>query len=112
MVLRIVAGDSPSRSRLAIVRLAAGSAVWTYVSMTAPRTCRSRSVRGVGISAKLFHANNLRSSGMGGQVTHQSVETQPPLRSASDPITPHFQPPRPIGVGLSDGRIVGLRNTF
>jgi hypothetical protein len=45
-VLRIVAADRPRPNRFAIVRLAAGSAVWTYVSMTAPNTWRSRSFSG------------------------------------------------------------------
>src|SRR5713101_5879833 len=107
MVLRIVAGDSPSCRRLAIRRLAAGSAVWTYVSMTAPKTCRSRSVSGVFISAKLFHANNLRSRRRPGQGMHEGIKAQPPLRGAPHPATRHFHPPRTQGVGLSDGGIVG-----
>src|SRR5467141_85756 len=104
MVLRIVAGESPSCSRLAMVRLAAGSAVWTYDSMTAPSTCRSRSVRGVGvfISVKLFHTNNLRGRGVRGQGTNQLIEPEPAFSGAADPASADLDPAGPHPVGRSD----------
>src|SRR2546422_2754015 len=80
--------------------------------MTAPSTCRSRSVRGVVISAKPFHANNLRSGRTRGQVTHQGVETQPPLRSAPYPSPALLDPPLPFPGGQAVGRTIGLREPF
>jgi hypothetical protein len=46
MVFRTVAGDTPSLNRRVSMRLPAGSAVSTYVRITASRTWCSRSLRG------------------------------------------------------------------
>src|SRR5215467_3619946 len=77
IVLRIVAGESPRPKRLAMVRLAAGSAVCTYVSITAPSTTRSRSVSGVVKSSNPFQPNKLRNRRVPGQGGDDAVETQP-----------------------------------
>src|SRR5438552_17163919 len=102
MVLRIVAADRPIRNRRAIVRLPAGSAVCTYVSMTASSTWRSRSLRDAAvILPNPFGENNLRGRVPPGQVADQRVEAQPAFRRAHDPLPPHLHPApvHPAGKG-------------
>src|SRR5262245_19982265 len=84
IVLRIVAGESPRPKRLAIVRLAAGSAVCTYVSITAPSTARSRSVSNVVKCSNPFRQNKLRSRKVPGQGGDETVEAQPGGRGAAE----------------------------
>src|SRR5690348_7452482 len=99
IVFRIVAAESAWPNFLEIVRLPAGSAVSTYVSMTASRTWRSRSFRDATMSPKLLPANNLASSPYTGQVTNQGVEPQPALRRARHPLVPDLRPAllHPVG---------------
>src|SRR2546422_1515155 len=93
MVLRIVAADRPIRNRRATVRLPAGSAVWTYVSMTASSTWRSRSLRDAAvILPNPFRENNLRGRVPPGQVADQRVEPQPAFRGAHQPLVPDLHP--------------------
>src|SRR5947199_1080377 len=92
IVLRIVAEDRAMANRFAIVRLPAGSAVSTYVSITASSTCRSRSVRDFGMSPNLLITNNLDRRVGAGQVADESIEAEPPLGRANQPLAPHFGP--------------------
>src|SRR5213596_517657 len=92
MVLRIVAEDRAMANRFEIVRLPAGSAVSTYVSITASSTCRSRSVRDFGMSPNLLITNNLDRRVGAGQVADESIEAEPPLGRANQPLAPHFGP--------------------
>src|SRR2546422_4686793 len=92
IVLRIVAADSIMPDRREIVRLPAGSAVSTYVEMTASSTCRSRSVRDCDISPNLLAANNLGHYSRLGQVAHQGIEPKPALGSAHQALAPQLCP--------------------
>src|SRR5881409_2084273 len=92
MVLRIVAEDRAMANRFEIVRLPAGSAVSTYVSITASSTCRSRSVRDFGMSPNLLTTNNLDHRVGAGQVADESIEAEPPLGRANQPSCVHLRP--------------------
>src|SRR5262245_2809637 len=93
IVLRIVAGESPKPKRLAMVRLAAGSAVCTYVSITAPSTARSRSVNNVVKCSNPFRQNKLRSCKVPGQGGDQTVEAQPAGGGAAEAASIAGEPP-------------------
>src|SRR5881398_781502 len=92
IVLRIVAEDRAMANRFEIVRLPAGSAVSTYVSITASSTCRSRSVRDFGMSPNLLTTNNLDHRVGAGQVADESIEAEPPLGRANQPSCVHLRP--------------------
>src|SRR5207302_1330904 len=101
MVFRIVAAESAKPNLLEMVRLPAGSAVSTYVSMTASSTCRSRSVSEVATAPNLLLPNNLGSYGTIGQVADDAVQAKPAFRRAHQPLLGHLHPaPRqPLGGG-------------
>src|SRR5512134_2378756 len=92
MMLRMLAGDSARPTRRDMVRLPAGSAVSTYVAITASRTERSRSFRDWFKASNLLVPNNLAGPEGGGQVADQRVEPQPPLRSATEAGAGEFHP--------------------
>src|SRR5213083_2016886 len=94
IVLRIVAEDRSMANRFEIVRLPAGSAVSTYVSITASSTCRSRSVRDFGMSPNLLTTNNLADGAGPGQVADQRIEAEPTLGSACQAPPLQLHPPR------------------
>src|SRR5258707_13249739 len=76
-----------------MVRLAAGSAVCTYVSITAPSTARSRSVNGVVKCSNPFRQNKLRNREVPGQGGDETVEAQPAGRRAAEARPIGEQPP-------------------
>src|SRR5215831_11315773 len=76
-----------------MVRLAAGSAVCTYVSITAPSTTRSRSVSGVVKCSNPFQPNKLRNRRVPGQGGDKAVETQPSGGRAAKALAVGFDPP-------------------
>src|SRR5438094_5705556 len=92
MVFRIVAAESAMPNLFEMVRLPAGSAVWTYVSMTASSTCRSRSVSEVATAPNLLLPNNLGSYGTIGQVADDAVQAKPAFRRAHQPLLGHVHP--------------------
>src|SRR2546422_7783234 len=88
----MVAAESVWPNFLEIVRLPAGSAVSTEVSITASRTWRSRSFRDATMSPKLLPANNLDRSPRAGQVADQGVEAEPALGRAHQVLIPDLRP--------------------
>src|SRR5712664_410664 len=112
MVLRIVAGERPSPRRLAIVRLAAGSAVWTYASMTASSTCRSRSDSGVLISAQPLSREQFRNSQVRGSSHAPAHRAAASPRGGTPPAPPSLPPTRSPTkrlVGQAVGRLGAVR---
>src|SRR5207244_13354424 len=92
--LRMVAGERARPNLREIVRLPAGSAVATYVSMTASRTWRSRSLRDAVMSPNPLAANNLADSGLPGQGMYQRVKPQPSLGRADEASVSVLDPPQ------------------
>src|SRR5438034_464626 len=88
----MVAAESVWPNFLEIVRLPAGSAVSTQVSITASRTWRSRSFRDPAMSPKLLPANNLDRSPQVGQVADEGVQAEPALGCAYQPLVPDLRP--------------------
>src|SRR5262249_45324023 len=84
MVLRIVAAETPKGKRRAMVRDPAGSAVWTYDSITASSTLRSGSESSE-VIPKSCIASNLATNGSGGQARNDLIEPEPTRWSESDP---------------------------
>src|SRR5437870_2513869 len=89
----MVAGERARPHLREIVRLPAGSAVATYVSMTASRTWRSRSFRDAVMSPNPLAANNLADSGLPGQGMYQRVKPQPSLGRADEASVSVLDPP-------------------
>ena len=91
-MFRMVAGERESPNLREMVRLPAGSAVATYVSMTASSTWRSRSFRDAAMLPNPLAANNLAHYGLPGQGMHQGVEPEPALGRAHEVLAPMLEP--------------------
>src|SRR5450759_5390071 len=101
IVLRMVAGETPNPNRRDRIRDPAGSAVWTYVLITASRTRRSR---GVSSSAVAISLNMLTTSVMR-QGDGERIEAQPAGRSATElPVCAKLGPSR-VDPGLDERQL-------
>src|SRR5690242_10313123 len=92
----MVAGENAPRT-LDTVRLPAGSAVWTNVSMTASRTSRSRSVRGIIVqvlSVEQF-TKLLESRSSRGRAYRATTSRQPSAKYGRQPVPPTLRTPTP-----------------